>query len=259
MSGLLRRSGSWELDKVCFPASLQMHEKQPCSRSACSALSICLPLFSWKKTRKDPEAGKDRRQEKKGITEDEVVGCHQWFNGHEFEQAPGDGEGQGSVVCCSLWSLKESDKTERLNSNSSPVRKLSVFSFTLSCWRYFIYIYKQNRCYLLTDATYHSSPQLNYGDQWGVHDDIRRIHISLNLLWVERSFSQVWLFATLWSVAHLAPLSIRLSRQEHWNELSSPLPESFLTQRSSCSSPLCLLQWQAGSPPLPPPGKPLNY
>ena len=130
MSGLLRRSGSWELDRVCFPTSLQMHEKQPCSRSACSsALSICLPLFSWKKTRKDPDAGKDRRQEKKGITEDEVVGWHQWFNGHESEQAPGDGAGQGSVACCSLWSLKESDKTERLNNNSSPVRKLSVFSF----------------------------------------------------------------------------------------------------------------------------------
>ena len=45
--------------------------------------------------RKDPDTGKDWRQEKKGMTEDEMVGWHHWLNGHEFEQAPGDGEGQG--------------------------------------------------------------------------------------------------------------------------------------------------------------------
>ena len=42
---------------------------------------------------KDPDAGKDWRQEEKGMTEDEMVEWHQWFNGHEFEQTPGDGEG----------------------------------------------------------------------------------------------------------------------------------------------------------------------
>ena len=50
---------------------------------------------------KDPDAGKDGRQEKKGPTEDEIVGWHHRFNGHEFEQVPGDGEGQGSLACCS--------------------------------------------------------------------------------------------------------------------------------------------------------------
>ena len=50
---------------------------------------------------KDPDAGKDRRQEEKGMTEDEMVGWHHWLNGHEFEQAPGNGEGQGSLLCCS--------------------------------------------------------------------------------------------------------------------------------------------------------------
>ena len=44
-----------------------------------------------------------------------MVGWHHWLNGHEFEQAPGDGEGQGSLVCCSPWGHKESDTTERLN------------------------------------------------------------------------------------------------------------------------------------------------
>ena len=50
---------------------------------------------------KDPDAGKDWRREEKGITEDEMVGWHHQLNGHEFEQALEDGEGQGSLVCCS--------------------------------------------------------------------------------------------------------------------------------------------------------------
>ena len=53
---------------------------------------------------KDADAGKDWRQEKKGITEDEMVRRHHWLNGHEFEQAPRDSEGQGSLACCSPWS-----------------------------------------------------------------------------------------------------------------------------------------------------------
>ena len=52
---------------------------------------------------KDPEAGKDRRQEEKGTTEDEMVGWHHQFNGHVFGQAPGDGEAQGCLECCSAW------------------------------------------------------------------------------------------------------------------------------------------------------------
>ena len=67
--------------------------------------------------RKDPEAGKDQRKEEKGTTEDEAVGWHYRLNGHEFEQALGDGEGQGSLVCCSPWGHKELD-TEQLNSNT---------------------------------------------------------------------------------------------------------------------------------------------
>ena len=50
--------------------------------------------------------------EEKGITGDEMVGWHHQLNGHEFEQAPGVGEGQGSLACCSPWSCKESDMTE---------------------------------------------------------------------------------------------------------------------------------------------------
>ena len=46
---------------------------------------------------------------------DEIIGWHHWFNGREFEQTPGDSEGQGSLACCSPWGLKESDVTEPLN------------------------------------------------------------------------------------------------------------------------------------------------
>ena len=65
---------------------------------------------------KDPDAGKDWRQ-KKGTTEDEMVGCHHRLDKHEFEQAPGFGDGQGSLACCRPWGHKESDRTEQLNLN----------------------------------------------------------------------------------------------------------------------------------------------
>ena len=50
---------------------------------------------------KDSDAGRDWGQQEKGKTEDEMFGWHHWLSGHEFEQAPGDGEGQGRLVCCS--------------------------------------------------------------------------------------------------------------------------------------------------------------
>ena len=49
------------------------------------------------------------------MTEDEMIGWHHQLNGHEFEQAPGVGDGQGGLVCCSRWGRKELDMTERLN------------------------------------------------------------------------------------------------------------------------------------------------
>ena len=64
---------------------------------------------------KDHDSGKGWGQEEKRMTEDEMVGWHHWLNGHEFEQALGVGDGQGDLVCCSPWGLKESDMTERLD------------------------------------------------------------------------------------------------------------------------------------------------
>ena len=64
---------------------------------------------------KDPDTGKDWRQEEKEITEDEMIGWHHWLNGCKFEQALEDGDGQQSLACCSPWGLKELDMTVPLN------------------------------------------------------------------------------------------------------------------------------------------------
>ena len=61
--------------------------------------------------RKDPDAGKDWKQEEKWMAEDEMVGWHHQLNGYEFEQALGDGKGQGSLLCSSTWGGKEFDMT----------------------------------------------------------------------------------------------------------------------------------------------------
>ena len=65
--------------------------------------------------RKKPCAKKDWRQEGMGTTEDEMVGSYHRLDGHEFEQALGVGDGQGSLARCSPWGCKESDTTQGLN------------------------------------------------------------------------------------------------------------------------------------------------
>ena len=73
---------------------------------------------------KDPDAGKDWRQEEKGTTEDEMVRWHHRLDGHEFEQALEVGDGQGSLACCSPWGHKELDTTERLSWTAQPAGSL---------------------------------------------------------------------------------------------------------------------------------------
>ena len=60
------------------------------------------------------------------MTEDEMVGWHHRSDGHEFEQAPGDGEGQGSLACCSPWGHKESVTAQQLNNNKYHVLAVSA-------------------------------------------------------------------------------------------------------------------------------------
>ena len=70
-------------------------------------------------TGKDPDAGKDWRQEEKGATEGEIIGWNHRLNGREFGQTPRDVEGQGSLACCSPWDRNESDMTEWLTTTTN--------------------------------------------------------------------------------------------------------------------------------------------
>ena len=82
---------------------------------------------------KDPDAGKDWRQQEKGMTEDEMVGWHHRLSGHEFEQTPGDNTRQGSLACCSPRGHKELDVTWQLNNNrEATVLEISKIS---NYWR----------------------------------------------------------------------------------------------------------------------------
>ena len=68
---------------------------------------------------KDPDAGKDRGRENKEVTEDDMVGWHHQFNGYDFEQTPGESEGQGSLAYSSTWGHEGSPMTEQLKQQDS--------------------------------------------------------------------------------------------------------------------------------------------
>ena len=74
-------------------------------------------------TRKGPDAGKGWRQQEKGITEDETVRWHHRLNGHEFEQALADGDGQGSLACCSPWGHKVSTRLRDWTTAAATVQR----------------------------------------------------------------------------------------------------------------------------------------
>ena len=127
-------------------------------------LMLKLQYFGHLMRRADSlDAGKYWRQEEKGMTEDEMVGRHHWLDRHEFEQAPGDGEGQGSLVCCRPWGHKASDRAERRNNIQHQVYSLEKTQNW--CWSKFFHFRKpflifplqmarhpQEACFLLQTA-----------------------------------------------------------------------------------------------------------
>ena len=95
---------------------------------------------------KDLDAGKDWGQEEKGLTEDERVGWHHQFDGHESEQALWVGDGQGGLACYSAWGHKESDTTDWLNWTELSILALRfsyndfiILKYVLHpiCWQFF--------------------------------------------------------------------------------------------------------------------------
>ena len=159
MSGLDNKKG-WALKKWCLrtvvlektlESPLYCKEIKPVhptgnqrwifiGRTDAEALILWPPDVKSQLIGKDPDAAKDWRQEEKGTTEDEMVGWHHRLNGYEFEQVPGDGEGQGSLACCGPWGYKESDMTEQLNNNNYE---------TLQALKCFLLKKKEKKCFLL--------------------------------------------------------------------------------------------------------------
>ena len=91
---------------------------------------------------KAPDAGKGWRREEQGMTEDEMVGWHHWLDGHEFEQTPGDSEGQGSLACCSPWGCRvrrdlQQQQESLLNTQHRSYSDLlgqCIWQFSAVCW-----------------------------------------------------------------------------------------------------------------------------
>ena len=87
--------------------------------------------------RKEPHAGKDWRQEEKGMTEDEMVEWHHRLTGHEFEQTPGDGEGLGSLACCSPWGCKILDMSEWQNNKMLEFYSFIIFQDIVAWYKHY--------------------------------------------------------------------------------------------------------------------------
>ena len=177
--------------------------------------------------RKHPDAGKDWRQEEKGVTEYEMVGWHHQLDGHEFEQAPEDGEGQGSLAYCSPWNWKELDVIEGLNNNNLKECQFLHLSKKGSLLGKVAAAAAKSlqSCPTLCDPIDGSPPG----------STVPGILQARTLEWVAISFSNAWkwkvkvkslsrvrLLGTPWTAAHQAPPSMGFSRQEYWSGVPSP-------------------------------------
>ena len=120
---------------------------------------------------KDHDAGKDWRQEEKGTTEDEMARWHHWLDAHEFEQALGVGDGQGSLACCSPWGSKESDTTEQLNWTETTVNSLpwELMLWTNSSPLVWVFLINIQTCSISSHLKYLKS-------------DFSSVHTSSNLI-----------------------------------------------------------------------------
>ena len=87
-------------------------KSQPIKNYGHCLLKGSVSEYTNHKLHTDPDAGKIEGKRRRGLREDEMVVWHHQLDGREFEQTPGDGDGQGSLVCCSPWGRKESDMTE---------------------------------------------------------------------------------------------------------------------------------------------------
>ena len=104
---------------LCLMSTVKVKQKPPWDRHGRQEGGALMPCDYSRA--QDPDAGKDWRREERG---QQRIRWHHWLNGHEFEYAPGVGDGQGSLACCSPWGRKESDTAEQLNWLSQPLQVL---------------------------------------------------------------------------------------------------------------------------------------
>ena len=123
-----------------------------------------------------------------------MVTWHHWLDGHEFEQAPGDGEGQGSLACCSLWGCKESNTTERLNNNNL---KFKLTRHFIHPWRKYLSPYESNNCEMkklqgrvqgFTDCVPDNTEQIKGGGEviprrWSLKEDLKVLEVRSRHRW----------------------------------------------------------------------------
>ena len=170
---------------------------------------------------KDPDAGKDWGQEK-GTIEDEMVRWHDQLGGHEFEQTPRDGKGQGSLVCCSPWGHKELDLTEKLS---------YMYTYTYM----YIYVYIHIHIYTYTFFNifilgffYFSKFIFN----WRPSGFLNYLFIWLSCgtwalpssLWHAKSFSCAMWDLAPWPGIEPRPPALGVQSLSHWKHQGSPYP-----------------------------------
>ena len=226
---------------------------------------------------KDADAGRDWRQEEKGMIQDEMAWWHHGLDGRESEWTPGDGDAQGGLACCNSWGRKESDMTERLNWLTDSAYKLNKQPW---CTPFPIWNQSVVPCPVLTVASWTAYRFLKWQiRRFGIPISWRIFH---SLLWSTESkalvysvpgkihkmlviikslflyfqfssvqlLSRVWIFATPWIAARQASLSITNSRSSlthvHW--VSDAIQPSHPLSSPSSSAPnpsrhQSLFQW----------------
>ena len=150
-----------------------------------SASLLPMNIQDWL-TGKDPVAGKDWRQEEKGTAEDEIVGWHHRLNGHEFEQTPGDDEGQGNLTCYSPWGCKGSDIAGWLDNKGSSGRCQG--RRRLRSGIYFLALSQPGHRGMFTSLTKGSSSYLNAFSCASLGSSSGSLHVSL---WAKVCFLSV--------------------------------------------------------------------
>ena len=196
----------------------------------CQELTHWKRLWCWQRLKAEREA------------EDKIAGWHHRLSGHESEQTLGDGEGQGSLVCCSPWGRKEVNMTEQLN-NKHCIKNITIIKGASTGRKRHskTNILKKLVIATTTTKSLQSCPTLcDPIDGSPPGSRVPGILQARTLEWVAISFSNAWkwkvkgkgkslsrarLLATPWTAAYQAPPSMGFSRQECWSGV--PLPSPF--------------------------------